>query len=77
MTTIRIRVNEKVLDKVLWLLGRFSKEELEIVGEDTLFEANKRYLDDALNRMEQGKSQSFTIEEADIILEKAIKRNES
>lgn len=34
MKIIQLKINEKVYDKFLWLLSKFSKEEIEIVNEN-------------------------------------------
>ena len=65
MATIRLKINEKVLDKVLWLLGHFSSDEVEIVREDAEFLKNKKSVQDELNCMDQGKAKFISIEELD------------
>jgi len=37
MATVKLRVSDKVLEKVLWLLGQFDADELEVIEEDEAF----------------------------------------
>ena len=36
MQTVRLRVNEKVYDKLIWLLSKFGKDEVEIIPENAV-----------------------------------------
>lgn len=54
MTTLRIQINDKVLEKVLWLLGHFTKDEVEIIEEDLEFLQNRQEINDELSRMGKG-----------------------
>ena len=65
MATLRLNINDKVLDKVLWLLGHFSEEEVEIVHEDAEFLKNKKAVQDELDLMAQGKAKYISIDELD------------
>lgn len=65
------------MDKVLWLLGQFKSEDLEILEADEHFEANKRYVQQNLKRLDAGKAKLYTVEEADQLLEKQIRKHES
>ncbi len=77
MATIKLKVSDKVLDKVMWLLGQFNSEELEIISSDNEFESCKNYVSNELNRLENGESKNYTIEELDTILEESIRKYES
>ena len=44
MTTIRLQINDKVLDKVLKILGHFSNDEVEIIREDEDFLEQKEFV---------------------------------
>ncbi len=76
MTTIKIKVSEKILDKVLWLLGRFSPDELEVVESDIVFDKNRSELNAELSRIKSGEGKSFSLEEVDAILEETIRKYE-
>lgn len=75
MATITLRVSEKVLDKVMWLLRQFKAEDVEVI-EDDGFEINKRYVHKEYDRMKSGQSKAYSVEEADEMLEKTIRRHE-
>tara|TARA_R110000868_G_scaffold241059_1_gene495639 strand:- start:293 stop:526 length:234 start_codon:yes stop_codon:yes gene_type:complete len=75
MATIRLNINEKVLDKVLWLLGHFSSEEVEIVREDAEFLKNKKAVQDELDLMNQGKATFISVEELDQQVRQAIAKH--
>ena len=54
MHTIQLKINDKVYDRFLWLLSKFSKEEVEIIGKDQDFVATKNYLQKELNEIQSG-----------------------
>jgi IS1 family transposase len=75
MATIKLRVSEKVLDKVMWLLHQFKAEDVEVIENDD-FEIQKRSVQREYDRMANGQFKTYTVEEADAILEKTIRRYE-
>jgi hypothetical protein len=75
MATLRLNINEKVLDKVLWLLGHFSKDEVEIVHENSEFLKNKKEIQDELERMDQGKATFVSMDEFDSQVRKALAKH--
>ena len=52
MKTVVLHVNDQVVDKLMWLLRHFNKEEVDILDESFL--AHKAYLQQELDNMEQG-----------------------
>ena len=76
MATVKLKVNDKVLDKVIWLLRQFKQEDVEIIESDDSFEANRKYVHEELKRLEPVDSKSFTIDEVDEILENSIRQYE-
>ena len=52
MHTIRLKINDKVYDKFLWLLSKFNKEEIEIVSDNQDFIATQGYLQKELEEIE-------------------------
>ncbi|MFC3414681.1 hypothetical protein [Algoriphagus hitonicola] len=77
MATIKLKVSEKILDKVLWLLGQFKSEDLQIIENDGKFEADKVYAQNELRRLDSGASKSHSIDELDELLEKSIGQHEN
>ena len=76
MATLKLKVSDKALDKVVWLLRQFKQEEVEIIETDDSFEADKEYVQQELRRLETGESKSYTIDEVDKILENSIRQCE-
>jgi len=76
MTTIKLKVNDKILDKVMELLAQFNSEEIEVIQSDQNFEANQNYLKKELDIIKNGGSKSISIDALDDILEKAIREYE-
>ncbi len=76
MRTLRLKINDKVFDKVVWLLSKFGKEEVEVINEDTEFFKTQEYLERELKEIEMGNANFIEMEEAESRLENAIKRRE-
>jgi len=55
MYTIRLRVHDKVYEKLMWLLEKFSKEELQVIRENDDFLSVKEYLQQELLQIEEDK----------------------
>ena len=77
MTTLKLKVSDRILDKVLWLLGQFKPEDLEVVHDDPNFKENQSYLIKELERYESGQAKSISIEELDNLLESKIRKHEN
>ncbi len=77
MQTIRLRVNEKVYQNLMWFLRKFTKEELEIIEEDDAFTAAQKELKQDLAELEDGKAEFINIDQLDQELENTIKRYEA
>ena len=56
MYTIQLKINEKVYEKFLWLLSKFTKEEIEIVSDNQEFVSLQEYLKKELDEIESGKA---------------------
>jgi hypothetical protein len=54
MKTIQLKVNDKVYEKFIWLLSKFSKEEVEIISDNVDYLANKEYLQKELDEVNEG-----------------------
>jgi len=73
MKSLKLKVNKKIYDRLLEILSQFSSEELIIVNKDS---ADKKYLQEKLSRIDEGKGDFFFLEELDVILEARIKKYE-
>ena len=76
MTTIKLKVSDKVLDKLLWFLKQFKSEDVEIIKGDS-FEEDQNYLHEQLLRYEKGEAKTYSLEELDLILNQSIKNRET
>ena len=65
MHTIRLRVNDKIYKHLIWFLGRFSKEEIQVIQENSEFLSIQEYLKKELHSIEEGTTEYLTIEDLD------------
>ena len=77
MRTLTLQVNEKIYEKLLWLLSKFSKDEVEILVENPTFDTEKNYLEKELNEIIKGDARFITVEETEERLEKIIRQHEN
>lgn len=77
MQTVRLRVNDRIYDKLLWLLSKFNKDEIEVIPETNDFTKNQKYLADELNEILSGKATFVEMDDADQRLENIIKKHEN
>jgi len=74
MQTVRLRVNDRVYEKVLWLLSKFNKDEIEVIQETDDFVNNSNYLAKELNEIITGQAKFIEIDETEKRLEAIIKK---
>ena len=77
MRTIRLRVNEKIYNYLMWFLGRFNKEEIQIINENEEFISLQEYLNKELNKVEDGSVEYISIDQLDDLLEDTIRKHEA
>ena len=77
MRTIQLKINDKVYDRILWLLSKFNKEEVEIISVDQDFSENQEYLQKELNEIESGKAKFYSQDEIDKRLDQVIDKYEN
>jgi hypothetical protein len=77
MHTVRLRVNDRVYDKLIWLLSKFNKDEIEIIPENSDFVKNQKYLAGELNEILKGEANFIEMDEAEQRLENIIKKHEN
>ena len=65
MQTVRLRISDKIYDKLLWLLSKFSKDEIEIIPESEDFIRNQKYLAGELDEILSGKATFMELNEAE------------
>jgi len=76
MHTIKLKINDTVYDKLIWLLNKFTKEEVEIIIEESNFSETKKYLETELDEIIGNKAAFLTLNETEQILENLIKKRE-
>jgi len=69
-------VKDRVYDKLILLLSKFSKDEVEIIPETSDFAKNQKYLVDELQEILNGNAKFIEIDEAEQRLENIIKKHE-
>ena len=72
MRTIRLKISNKVFDKFLSFLRRFTKEEIEIINEDQGFNSTKNYLQAELNDINSGNAKFISQTDLETRLDKII-----
>ena len=77
MQTVRLKINDKVYDKVMWLLDKFSRNEVEIIPDDPSFIEYKEYLQNELDEINDGKAKFQSIYELEARLDNVIKNREN
>ncbi|HPW67054.1 MAG TPA: hypothetical protein PLY32_02480 [Salinivirgaceae bacterium] len=77
MKTIRLRINDRIYDKIIWLLSKFNSDEIEIISEDAEFVENQKYLNSELHEIMQGEAKFVDIKDVDDRLEAIIVKNEN
>ena len=76
METIRLEFQPSIKAKILELLSSFTSDELIIVQEDPDFDENKRKLELTLKKIKNSKAKFYTLDEADVYLEKKLSKYE-
>ncbi len=77
MQTIRLRVNDEIYKNLMWFLGRFDNDEIQVIKENNQFLSIQEYLKNELEQVELGNSEFISLEELDNQLEETIRRYES
>ncbi len=77
MHTVKLRVNDGAYDKLILLLSKFNKDEVEIIPETADFAKNQKYLTGELNEILNGKARFIEMDEAEQRLENIIRKHES
>jgi hypothetical protein len=61
----------------MWFLGRFNKEEIQIINESEEYISVQEYLKKELDKVEDGKSEYLSIDQLNDLLEDTIKKYEA
>lgn len=76
MHYVRLKINNKVYDKLIWLLSKFSSDEVEVIPEDSEFYGNQKYLSAELNEIIKGNANFTEVDDVEQRLENVIKKHE-
>jgi len=76
MHTLKLKIDDRIYDKLIRQLSKFSKDELEIVVDEPNFASTKKYLDAELNEIINGNASFLTLNEAEQRLETRIRKHE-
>jgi hypothetical protein len=76
MHTLKLKINDRVYDHLIWLLGKFSKEEVEIVSDEEHFSETKLQLESELNEILSNNASFLTLNETEHRLEQIVRNNE-
>lgn len=77
MQTVRLKINDKVYDKVMWLLSKFNRNEIEIIPDDPSYIEYQEYLQNELDEINDGKAKFQSIYELEARLDDVIKNREN
>ncbi|MCD4772702.1 MAG: hypothetical protein K8R41_04880 [Bacteroidales bacterium] len=76
MQTIHLRVNDKIFKNLMWFLGRFNKEEIQLIMGNNEFLSIQEYLIKELEKIETGTSEFISIDQLENELENTIQKYE-
>ena len=76
MHTIRLKIHDNVYKNFIWLLSKFSRDEIEIINESETYLQVQAALQEELNEMNEGKASYHTIDELEARLDERIKKHE-
>jgi len=77
MPTLRLQVNEKVYNHLMWFLNRFSSDELQIIEEVPGFEAAQKALTHELAALENKEVPFICLNQLEQDLEATIRKQEA
>jgi len=76
MQTIRLRVSDNIYKNLMWLLNRFTKEEIQVISENDEFLSTQAYLKAELEKIENGTAEFISLDELADELEATIEKYE-
>ena len=72
MHIIELKISDKVYEKFIWLLSKFSKEEVEVISENQDFNSDKTYLQAELDQINTGEASFVSQDDFEKRLNKII-----
>ena len=77
MQVIKLKVKDSIYEKLIGLLGKFNKDEVEIIHDDKEFRLNQKYLEIELKEILDGKAKLIDIDDAEKQLDAFLKENDN
>lgn len=77
MQVIKLKVKDSIYEKLIWLLSKFNKDEVEIIHDNKEFRLNQKYLEMELKEILEGKAKFIDIDDAEKQLDDLLKGNEN
>jgi hypothetical protein len=77
MQTLRIRVSDGIYNNLMRLLGKFKKDEIEVITEDEKYLSVQNYLQKEFNEMKEGNAIYRSVDDLENNLEDIIKKHEN
>lgn len=77
MRTLKLKIDDRVYEKFIWLLSKFNKDEIEIIAESSDFKKDQQYLNSELDEILNGNASFIEMNEAEQRLENIIKNREN
>lgn len=76
MQIIRLRINDSVYKKIMWLLKKFDRNEVEVIKENDEFVSVQEYLKKELETIDNGTAGFINPEKLEAELESTIRKYE-
>jgi len=73
MHTLKLRVSDRLYEKLMHVIAQLDKSEVEILDDDTTFESTQRYLHAELHEIIVGKATFHSLDEVDQVLDDMLK----
>lgn len=77
MHTLKLKVNDRVYDKLMWLLSKFNKDEIEVIADTSDFASHQKYLAEELSEIQKNEATFIELDEAEKRLEEVINKHEN
>jgi hypothetical protein len=77
MQTIKLKVNDKIYKQLMLFLGRFKKDEIQVINENNEFLSVQDYLKNELSMIEDENTKFINIDQLDNELETTIRKYEA
>lgn len=72
MQTLKLRVSDRMYDKLMQVFIQLDASEVEVLDTDASFEASRKYLQAELKEIEEGKATFYSLDELDQRLDKML-----